>query len=205
MTQPLMTFEKVGSKRAGSHRGGIRQKYVISDAQRRILLERYDGKTETIDELMRYFPGVPRWCVRKWARDLGLARAKERFWSQEDIEYLEKNLHKKSLGAIAKHLGRTKTAVKLKAKRLSINKTNEGYTMRGLMLGLGMTNHHRVQYWMEQGGDIWLFTDIAIRNLVKNHPEEIDPRRADWLWLVDVLVGGLGALGGHTDKSEVSA
>ncbi|SRR6266704_1098453 len=209
MVQPLMTLEQVGAKRVGIHRGGIQQKYFLSDSQRRILLERYDGRTETIDELMHYFPGYPRHVIRKWGRELGLARQKEPRWTEEDEAYLERNLHRKSLGDIAKHLGRTKTAVHLKAKRIGVNKTQEGYTMRGLCLGLGC-DHHKVERWLDrgwikgkrrqserteqQGGDMWLFTDSAIRDLVVNHPLEIDPRRCDWLWMVELLSGGLGSL-----------
>lgn len=208
MTQPLMPLEKVGARRTGIHAGGRRQKYVLDERGRRLILEKYDGTSAAIDELMRYFPGYPRYIIRKWASQLGLARQKEPYWTEEDEAYLERNLHRKSLGDIARYLGRTKTAVRLKAKRLGVNKTQEGYTMRGLLMGLGMTSHHRVHYWIEKGWikatrrqsersenvDIWLFTDGAIRDFIKNHPQEVDPRRADWLWLVDILVGGLGSL-----------
>lgn len=34
----------------------------------------------------------------------------------------------------------------------------------------------------------WRFSDRAIYELVRDHPGEIDPRRADWLWLVGILV-----------------
>lgn len=206
MVQPLVPTEEIGKQRRGIHAGGRHQKYVLSDACRRILLERYDGRTATLDDLMRYFPGVPRWCVRKWACDLGLARRKEPLWTEEEVAFLERNLHKKRIADIARHLGRTQTAVKIKARRLGVNKTQEGYTLRGLCLGLGV-DHHKVYGWVERGwlighrrqtdrpsGDIWWFTDAAIRKLVVQHPCEIDPRRADWLWLVDLLAGGLGSL-----------
>lgn len=199
-------FEEIGTY----HRGGISQKYILSDQQRRILLECYDGRTETINDLMCYFPGVPRWAVRRWAARMGLARQREPRWMPEDEIYLERTLHKKSLRDIAKHLGRTKTAVKLKAKRLGLNKTQEGYTMRGLCMGLGC-DHHAVGRWLAkgwlkgqrrqterlsvQGGDTWLFTDQAIRAFITNHPQEIDPRRFDWLWVLDILLSNQHGLG----------
>jgi hypothetical protein len=86
-------------------------------------------------------------------------------------------------------------------------RTGEGYTMRGLCLGLGV-DHRAVTRWIEAGWlkgtrrqseratrDIWYFSDQAIRVLVREHPSEIDPRRVDWLWLVDVLLdcGNLAA------------
>ena len=39
----------------------------------------------------------------------------------------------------------------------------------------------------EQGGDFWCFQDAAIRRLIVEHPTEIGPRRADWLWVVTLL------------------
>ena len=206
MVQQLIPIEKIGAKRTGPHKGGIRQKYVLSDQQRRILLERYDGRTETLDELMRYFPGVPRFKVRHWAGEMGLARQKEPFWTEQDEEYLRQYLHKKSLKDIAKHLGRTVVAVKLKAKRLGVNKTQEGYTMHGLCMGLGC-DHHTVERWIKKGwlkgrrrqsereNDIWLFTDAQVRAFVKEHPQEIDQRRVEWLWFIDVLLSNTHGLG----------
>ncbi len=178
------------------------RKWQLTDFQRKILLERYDGRKATIDELMRYFPGVPRWRVKHWAGELGLARRKEPNWTADDVAYLEQQLGHRRVEAIAKHLGRTVTAVKLKSKRLGINQTSEGYTMRGLCLGLGV-DHHKVEKWLAagwlrgarrhtertvmQGGDTWYFSDQAIYELVRNHPNEIDPRRVEWIWLVDIL------------------
>lgn len=224
MTQTIRPLEEVGAQRTGTrHAGGHPQKYILTESQRRLLLEKYDGRGETIDKLMSYFPGIPRWKIRHWGAQLGLARQREPAWTTAEIEYLERNITRKSLKEIAEHLGRTQVAVKLKAKRLELNKTQEGYTMRGLCLGLGC-DHHAVERWLkngwlkgsrrhsartpQQGGDMWYFSDAAIRKFVKEHPHEIDPRRMDWLWVVDVLVGGLGELGierGMKVESEVLA
>ena len=142
---------------------------------------------------------------------MGLANQKEPPWSEEEVQYLEKYLHRMSLADIAKRLGRTKVAVQLKAKRLGLNKCHqEGYTMRGLCLGLGC-DHHKVEKWLAkgwingtrrkterkavQGGDVWLFTNSAIRKLVRYHPEEIDLRRVDKYWFLDVIMGGYDGIG----------
>jgi hypothetical protein len=215
MVQPLMPLDQIGSKRTGSNAGGLRQKYFLDEPGRRLILAKYDGRTEVIDELAERLK-VPRWVVMRWARGLGLTRRKEPPWTQEEMNYLERYLHKTSIASIAKHLGRTQTAVQAKAKRLGASKTQEGYTMSGLCLGLGC-DEKTVKKWIERGwlrgqrrktertegqGDIWYFSDAAIRELVRKHPEEIDPRRADWLWLVDVLLGGLGPLPGDKGESE---
>lgn len=209
MAQHVPAREEAGQAGEDKYRKGKPIKYILNERQRRLLLERYDGRTETIDALLPHFPGVPRFQIKKWAAELGLARQKEPRWTEQELSYLERHIHRSRIRDIAVSLGRTETAVRLKAKRLDLRKTDEGYTMRGLCLGLGC-DHRAVERWLSagwlrgrrrhsdrspaQGGDIWLFTDKAIRQFIKAHPNEIDPRRADWLWLVDVLVGGLGSL-----------
>jgi hypothetical protein len=225
MVQQLYTdFNQVGQKRTGSNRGGLPQKYVLTDWGRQLILSQYDGTSEHIDELARRLQ-VPRWTVKKWGQQLGMARQKEPFWTPEDEAFLERNLHNKSIAEIAKTLGRTKTAVKLKAKRIGVNKTmQEGYTMRGLCMALGC-DHHKVERWLEygwlkgkrrkterskaQGGDVWYFTDRDIRKLIVMHPTEIDHRRIDWLWMVDLLAGGdfngIGSLAPEYASSKEAA
>lgn len=212
MAQPLRPIEDIGKPRTGSNAGP--QKYFLDEPGRRLLLARYDGKSDTITELAKRL-AVPRDAVQYWAREMGLTRQRGPRWTPEDEDYLRRNLHRSSLGAIAKKLGRTQTAVKLKAKRLGVNKCGqEGYTMRGLCMGLGCS-HHTVLKWLEKGWikgrhrhteranhDVWCFSDDAIRKFVKQHPQEVDPRRADWLWLVDILTGGLGELDTEYGESE---
>jgi hypothetical protein len=181
------------------------KKYTLTESWKRLLLERYDGRPETIDALMEFFPGIPRWRVKRWAGELGLSRQKEPPWTPEKVSYLQAHQHRVAMRSIAKHLGRTLVAVRLKAKRLELRKSDEGYTLSALCLGLG-TNHHKVERWLTRGWikgsrrhtdrtrDMWFFTDQAIRQLVRKHPNEIDPRRVDWIWLVDVLLDGLGDL-----------
>lgn len=205
MVQKMYTFDEVGQKRMAGHRGGVRQRYILTDQGRRLLLETYDGTSACIDMLVERL-GVPRWKVNRWAGDLGLARQKEPYWTQEDEDYLERNLHRKSVADIAKTLNRTQVAVRLKAKRLGVNKLyQEGYTMRGLCMALGC-DHRKVKTWVErgwlkgtrrqservtvQGGDVWLFTNRDVRHFVIKHPTEIDQRRCDWIWMVDLLAGG---------------
>ena len=202
MTQQVMLArEDVGARRVGAHRCGRQQKWTLDEPGRRLIEARYDGRTATIDELAERLR-VPRWQVRKWGAQLGLARQKEPRWSEADLDYLERAVGRVGVAQIAQRLGRTRTAVKLKMKRLSLRATDDGYTMRGLCEGLGV-DHHRVRKWLDagwlrgtrrqtervevQGGDMWYFSDAAIRNLVREHPTEIDPRRCEWVWLVDIL------------------
>lgn len=201
MVQALIERDEIGARRLGAHRGGRRQKYLLDEPGRRLIEARYDGRTATIDELAERLH-VPRWQVRKWGAQLGLARQKEPRWSEAELDYLERAMGRVGITQIAQHLGRTRVAVRLKMKRLGLRQTDDGYTMSGLCAGLGC-DHHKVRKWMDagwlrgrrrqtervavQGGDMWYFSDAAIKALVRDHPAEIDPRRVEWIWLVDVL------------------
>lgn len=202
MGQSLVPLEEIGKKRTAGHGGGVQQKYVLDERGRHLLLELYDGTSERITELERLLR-VPRWKVRRWASDLNLVRRqRHREWTHEELAYLEKHLHHHSLSHIAKHLDRTTVAIRVKAKRLGVNKCGqEGYTMRGVCEALGC-DHHKVERWIKAGwiegtrrktersqADVWLFTDEQIRKLLLLHPLEVDPRRFDWLFVHSLLTG----------------
>lgn len=202
MAQEMVPYEDIGKKRSDKHCGGLRQKYVLDERGRRLMLDLYDGTSEKITQLERLL-GVPRGIVKNWGSQLGLTRQKDPRWTEEDIAYLQKHLHHYSLDQIAKHLRRTKVAVRLKAKRIGVNKCyQEGYTMRGLCMALGC-DHHKVERWIAAGWlvgtrrkterqddrDVWLFTDEQIRRFLWMHPLEVDSRRFDWLFIHSLLTG----------------
>jgi RNA polymerase primary sigma factor len=199
---------QVGSQRKNA--GGLRQKYFLTDAGRELILRHYDSQPATItwlaEQLSTPEHPLPRWQIRKWAKDLGIARIKEPPWSEEEVAYLRNSMRRFGLKKVARALGRSETSVKLKARRLGIRKlvTGDGYTMRAVCRGLGV-DHHQVERWLANGwfwgerresnrhggqrGDIWYFETEAIRALVRNHSEEIDLRRVDRQWFIEVLLG----------------
>lgn len=189
---------EVGTRRTRS--GGIPQKYFLDEPGRRLILARYDGKPNTTTELATRL-GVPRRVLQEWARQLGVGRRRGpyRQWTEEEIHYLEDNLHRTALAVMARHLGRSTADIRWRAKRLGVRQTGEGYTARGLAEGLGCDTK-KVLGWVEKRWlkgtqrqtdrkehDIWYFSESAIRSFVLKHPEEVDPRRFDWLWLADIL------------------
>jgi hypothetical protein len=201
--QSLIPLEQIGARRATlpGHTGGRRQRYYLDDAGRKLVLALYDGSSSRITELAERLH-VPRHTVKKWGRELGLARQKEPPWTETEILYLESHLCKESVASIARTLGRTSVAVRLKARRIGINKIGQGHTMRGLELALGV-DHHKIERWIKEGwlvgarreterahNDFWYFSDADIRAFVLAHPLEIDQRRMDWLYMVDLLSGG---------------
>lgn len=180
----------------------------MDDAGRELMVNYYDGTSEAITMLAQRLC-VPRYTIHRWASQLQLGKRHVRPWTTKEVQYLESNLHHLSYEMLAQKMNRTEAAIYLKAQDMGLNKSHEGYTLTGLASGFGV-HHEKIKRWVEKGwlrgkrrqtrrthvGDIWYFSDAAVRDFVKHHPEEVDPAKSDWLWLVDVLCDGLGELGG---------
>ncbi len=186
-------------------RGGLPQKYHLTDERQEILLRLYDScNRRQIAERI----GVPAWCVSRWARQLGIGRCKEPRWTGAELDYLERHISRTSWAAMARKLGRSKLAVQIKAKRLGLRKLwTEGLTKCQVARAFGIDDH-RVRKWIDygwlnarrrrtdrtaaSGGDAWLILEPDLRRFIAMHPEEIDLRRiADKTWFIDLLVGEL--------------
>jgi len=183
------------------------KKHFWEDWQIELLKEKYDGRTETIDMLEKKLYKFPRWQIRRKAAELGLVRSKEPRWTREEEEWLEKHLPRKSIKKIAKQLGRTTTAVKLKAKGLDIRKTrmdgnysgleaamilgcDDHKIIRAIRKGLLKARRRNTERTSAQGGDIWLIRPFDLRNYVIASPGEIDIRRVDKISFIDLLANG---------------
>jgi hypothetical protein len=145
---------------------------------------------------------MPQWAVNRRAVALGLARPKDRPWSPDEEERLDKYYWRTSVKALAKRLGRSVTAIRLKAKRLGLRKHEEGYTACSLAQALGVDPHwvaariqdgklkavHRkTERTPAQGGDSWLITEEAVVAFVREYPYEIDLRKVNGLWFMDLV------------------
>jgi hypothetical protein len=208
-----------GAARTPGECGGRPQLYHWTPDLDDQLRRRYDGRTETISALATRI-GFPRWNVKRRALVLGLARSKEPRWTEEQDDWLRANLTRKPWRALAQHLGRTVVAVRVRAKRLALNKTagDETFTCRAAAQILG-ADDHKVARWVERGllaatrrgtdrvggqnGDLWRITPAALRTFILRYPQEVDLRRvegAGWKHtFLDVVAGrtdnGAGAFG----------
>jgi hypothetical protein len=176
------------------------RKYHLDERATSLLKEHYDSQPETIDRLCRTL-GVPRHTLKHWAQVLGLARTTNRPkpWTDNEVSYLESQYHRTHVSTIARKLGRSTTAVAQKAKRLGIRKCGEGYTFHSLALGV---DDHKVAAWIDRGllpasrrktdreRDVYFISEKAVREFIVQHPLEIDLRKADGLWLIDLLANG---------------
>jgi len=173
------------------------KKYYLNDFADTLIRERYDRRTESINHLSMAL-GLPRWVIKKRAQMLGLAKAKEKPWSDKEVEYLEAHFPRLSVQTLARKLNRSTTAIAVKAKRLGIRKSGDGYTANSLAQALGVDNH-KITRWVELGlikacsrhtqrrADMYLITDSSVKEFLVNYPTELDLRRADPVWLVDLL------------------
>ena len=150
--------------------------------------------------------GVPQWKVNRRAGQMGLSRPKERPWTADEVQYLENHYHRTAIRTVAKHLGRSVTAVRLKAKRLGYRKYAEGYTVSSLAAALGVEAHwvqsrikdgqiaaarRHTERTARQGGDALLITEGAVLAFIRDHTYEIDLRKVDHLWFLDTIREGL--------------
>ncbi|MGQ9573626.1 MAG: hypothetical protein ACUVV3_10690 [Dehalococcoidia bacterium] len=179
-----------------------KKKWFWNDITDATLRRTYDpavrGRSQEIADRLK----VPRWAVNRRAAALGLSRPKDRPWSAQDEAYLEANFHHVSAKTLARRLGRSPTAVKLKAKRLGLRKYDEGYTASSLAEALGVdphwvlarirsgklrASHRHTERTLGQGGDSWLVTDDAVVEFLAEHPYDLDLRKVDSLWFMDLI------------------
>lgn len=209
MGQELRSMSETGAKRRDNHSGGRRQKYILDEPGRKLLQAVYANPAygsvgESIDYLQERL-GFPREIITDYAQQMGLCHTRDNYWTPEEIAYLQEYYQKPSgkrasIKNIAKHLGRTEAAVRLKAKRMKFRRTQgDTYTVHALADALGC-DWHKVERWINNG---WLPATVDksrengqraikpgdIRQFIIAYPQEIDHRRADWLWLLDILVG----------------
>jgi hypothetical protein len=201
----------------GCNNGHPRQKYVLSDADRELLREIYDGRTETITYLSERLK-VPRDTIKAWASHCGLTRQYD--WTAKEIEYLERFYHILSLKELTVTLNKSRYSIHLKACQMGLRRFDEGYTAASLAEALGVARS-TICEWVKRGwlpnkrrkthepsvpqGEGWeafYFTNRDVRNFIIKHPERVTPTSENWLWLVDILAGGKHGIGEACDEID---
>jgi hypothetical protein len=122
-----------------------------TDEEKAIVRRDYRG-TGASAELIAELLGVTRCAVKGQAANMGLLMQKSPPWTQEEYRILKENVHRKSIGQIAKMLGRSNNAVKVKATRLqlAVRKRIGWYTKSEVMEICGI-DHKKVQEWIDSG------------------------------------------------------
>jgi hypothetical protein len=153
--------------------------------------------------------GVPRWAVLRRGRELGLARTKEKPWSEMEVGLLERWGHltdaviQRKLAAAG--YSRSVNGIHLKLKRLRIRQNLDGYSAYSLAEALGVDSH-KIGSWIRrnmlratrrgtdrkesQGGDSYWITHNAVRDFVLRYPDEIELAKVEKFWFLDLVSGG---------------
>lgn len=151
----------------------------------------------------------PYWQVKKRARELGLAKTKEKPWNDAELAILERfawqcpqriRLRLKAAG-----FSRTETAIQVKLKRTGYKQGGEFYTARGLASAFGC-DCKTITRWISlgflkaqkrgtarteaQGGDMWLIKERDVKRFILENPMVFDLRKVDQLWFLNLITGG---------------
>jgi hypothetical protein len=153
--------------------------------------------------------GISHWAIKKRARELGLARTKETPWSEPELAILARHawMNDERIRLKLKTAGyaQTATAIHLKLKRMRFKSDPGFYSAKGLADALGIDSHV-VARWIkaghlraqlrgtkrteQQGGDSYLIKEKDVRRFILEHPTEIDLRKVDQLWFLDLITNG---------------
>src|SRR5271157_4972091 len=191
-----------------------RRRYVFTDQIDQLIREIYLTRPAA-RKLLGIRPlakriGMPHWALKKRARELGLARTKESPWSEPELATLTRYAwmsdERIRLKLKAAGYPRTVTAIHLKLKRMNFKHDGSFYSANGLAQALGI-DPHAVTRWIKSGhlkakfrgtarteqqnGDIYLIHERDVRRFILEHPTDIDLRKVDQLWFLDLITNGL--------------
>lgn len=189
----------------------IKQKYTITPEMHARIQKVYqrDSGNGQIAALARALD-LPRWKVTKYAQRQGwLAKQpKEPDWSEAETELLIK-LARYSPPVIARKMKergfrRSETGIILKMRRINARKNIAGHSSRDVAKCLGVDDHFVTRAIRlgklratrrgtarteAQGGDMWYILERSIKEYVLENLNEIDIRKVDKHWFVDILTG----------------
>jgi len=134
---------------------------------------------------------------------------KEPDWGERELKILERSAHlsPERIALRLKRYGfsRSVTGIVLKRKRMRFLRNLHGWSKRQVAACFGVDDH-AISRWIRlgylkakrrgtkrveaQGGDHWFIKDKWLRDFIVNNVAEIDFRKVDKFWLVDLLAGG---------------
>lgn len=152
--------------------------------------------------------GVPKWRICRWAAELGLTgqSTKGPNWTPAEDAILEEAIGTRHLNWIAKKVGRTITAVVIRAKRLEISRRDcrSWYTAHQVSLGFGVDGK-TVTRWIERGllkakhegldypdgrPAAWRVEHRDVRAFVQANPSAFSLAKVDQVWFLDLAFNG---------------
>ncbi len=154
--------------------------------------------------------GWPHHVLVHRASQLGIARVKEKPWTNEELAALREWAHfsPAQIWMRFKRRGfkRTEASIACMRKKSQAFKIAPWYSATSLALLMGVDAHMVTNNWLPkglkfiwkgskrraqwQGGDVRLFHQKEIRRFFIEHPEEIDLLKVDKYWFLEMITGG---------------
>lgn len=185
------------------------EKYKIDPKHYDRIKQTYAGTTGNGEiKTLASWLGIPRWKVTRFAISQGWLQKAVRSppWTPEEDAALEKYarycVEKIVMKMKKEGFTRTATAIRLRLKRTRMLKNLDGYSSRQLADCLGVdaktvlrmieqkkinAERRGTARTAQQHGDIWWIKPRNIRNFLIDYIAEIDMRKIDRFWLVDML------------------
>lgn len=187
-------------------------KWILTPEMKAEIVGVYKTKTESgeVKELAKKL-GIPRWKIGRYAASEGLIpiRRKEPDWTEPELKILEGSARHtpERIQKVLKKAGYSRSimGIVLKRRRMRYLSNLSGHTSRNVAQCFGIDDHCIIRWinlgYMKaikrgtkrtaaQGGDQWYIKDKWIRDFVMNYLDEVDIRKVDKYWFVDLLVGG---------------
>lgn len=164
----------------------------------------YDGTRKSVRALSR-ITGASYYGVKGQIQKLGLARVRPSNWSEEELEYLEKNVNRQSIKTIARALGRSVNAVKVKSARLHYKlRYRDGWYTKKEVAEICGVDHKKVQTWIERGDlkatwhtpdrkptkrglAMWHIEEKDLALFIKSHCQEMQGRNIDIFQILTIF------------------
>src|SRR5712691_6307684 len=151
-TKPIRIGDPLGSKTRR------RREYLfpaqIDERIREIYLHHPNAKFRPCIRKLADQVGIPPWALKKRARELGLARTKEKPWSEPELAILARYAwmsdERIRLKLKAAGYARTVTGIRLKLRRMRFKSDPSFYSGKGLADALGIDSHV-VTRWIKAG------------------------------------------------------
>ncbi len=184
----------------------MRNNHKWTEEERAIVRREYKG-TNASAQAIADLLGVTLFAVKGQAAKMGILQQKSPSWTQDEYRILKENIHRKSIGQIARMLGRSLNAVKVKSTRLKLRlrKRDGWYTKLEVMEICGV-DHRNVQDWIDSGAlpaswhfgtkpsgpglASWHIEYEDLRNFLLEHSGELLGRNVDLqqiVWIVSHL------------------
>lgn len=185
----------------------------IETVLRKLYSEPFNTKNRTLPGVKETAKsmGYPGHVFCRFALELGLTKAKEKSWSEAEIDILDQHGYKSlpTLAGIFRAAGfsRTQTAILLMRQRRGSHKSSPFYSLQALARLFGV-DRHKVVGWVEQNwlqaeyratpdpeatdmkGEIRVARKDSIYRFIVEHPEAFELRKVDQLWFLHLVTRG---------------